>query len=337
LPGELGGAKVVQASAGGAHALLLDEDGAVFAFGAASSGQLGLGETDGAFVPTAIVTTALGDRAVVQVSAGGAHSLLLADDGAVFAFGENTNGKTGRGTTSSVTPSAEAIHTTNLGGRAIAQVSAGAHHSLVLATDGTVFAFGSNADGRTGLATASGDTLVATPIDASNLGGRAIAQVSAGTAHSLLLAADGTVFSFGSNVHGVTGLGTAIGSTLVATAIDASNLAGAQVVQVAAGGNQSLLRTADGRAFSFGLNEAGATGQGTTFGTTLVAAPIDATNLAGHVVTDVAAGRSHGFVATVPEPASGAVAAALALAALAGPRSRPGRRPRRQRGSSRTK
>jgi hypothetical protein len=50
------------------------------------------------------------------------------------------------------------------------------HATTVTAQGGNVFSFGFNANGRTGLGTDEGNTLVATPIDTSNLGGRTITQ-----------------------------------------------------------------------------------------------------------------------------------------------------------------
>ena len=58
--------------------------------------------------------------------------------------------------------------------KSITQAAAGYLHSLLLADDGTVFSFGLNEDGRTGLGTTSGNTLIATPIDTTNLTGKTI-------------------------------------------------------------------------------------------------------------------------------------------------------------------
>lgn len=81
------------------------------------------------------------------------------------------------------------------------------------------------------------DTLVATPIDTSNLIGLKIRQVSAGSGHSLLLAEDGNVFSFGSNSGSNTGLGTTSGDTLVATPIHTTNLTSLVVSDISADGS----------------------------------------------------------------------------------------------------
>jgi len=182
------------------------------------------------------------------------------------------------------------------------------------AASASAFSFGSNFYGQTGLGTTNGNTLVATPIDASNLGGRTVTQVAAGTWHSLLLAEDGSVFSFGWNVFGQTGLGTESGNALAATPIDASHLGGRAIRQVAAGTFHSLLSAEDGTAFSFGRNELGATGLGTTSSVRRVATPIDARNLAGRAVKQVAAGNLHSLLIVVPEPGSLALAGTAAIA-----------------------
>ena len=57
-------------------------------------GQLGDGTTLQKNSPVQIV-----DSGVVQVTAGGYHSLFLKEDGSLWATGRNTNGELGDGTT----------------------------------------------------------------------------------------------------------------------------------------------------------------------------------------------------------------------------------------------
>jgi regulator of chromosome condensation (RCC1) repeat-containing protein len=102
------------------------------------------------------------------------------------------------------------------------------------------FRWAQNNLGQTGLGTTTGSTWIATPIDSTNLGGRKITQVAAGEFFTLLLAEDGSVFSFGSSASGELGLGTP-GSRSVATPIDATNLGGRKVTQISADYQQSLL------------------------------------------------------------------------------------------------
>ncbi len=267
--------------------------GAGYTFGFNFQGMSGMGSTSGLNpMATPINTSNLGALKITQVDAGNLNSLVLTEDGRAFSFGENLDGKTGLGITSSVTAVATPIDTSNLGSLKVTQVSMNLR-GLVLAEDGSVFSFGSNASGVTGLGTTSGDTLVATPIVTSNLGARKITQVAAGLHHSLVLAEDGSVFSFGGNTNGQTGLGTTIGDTLVATPINTSNLGALRITQVDAGGSNSLLMAEDGSVFSFGTNANGRTGQGTTIGDTLVATPIDTSYLGSLKITQLAAGSSH--------------------------------------------
>ncbi len=267
--------------------------GHAFAFGDSHSGKTGRGGTPG---PGLIDTSNLGSRLIKRVDGGYHHSLVLADDGTVFSFGSNAFGLTGVGITDGYTFVATPIDTSNLGGRAIKQVAADRSHSLLLAEDGTVFTFGHNGNGMTGLGTASGSTLIATPIDTTNLGGRAIAQVATGSNHSLLLAEDGTVFGFGMDLQGRTGLGNSGGRTTIATPIVTTNLGGRAITQIAAGFSHSLLLADDGTVFSFGNNAGGKTGLGLINGETLIATPIDTSNLGGRAITQIAAGDSHSLL-----------------------------------------
>jgi alpha-tubulin suppressor-like RCC1 family protein len=305
----LSGKTVTQVSAGGGrdgrHSLLLTDDGSVFSFGWNDAGRTGQNTDSGnTLVATPIDASNLAGKTITQVAAGAQHSLLLASDGTVFSFGSNDSGRTGLNNASGFTMIATPIRTNNLAGKTITQVAAGGRHSLLLADDGTVFSFGYNGDGQTGLNTSNGSTLVARPINTTNLVGKTITQIAAGTWHNLLLADDGTVFSFGFNDAGQTGLNTASGNTLVATPIDTTNLGGKRITKVSAGGGHSLLLAEDGTVFSFGSNGVGQTGLNYTSGVTLIATPIDTTNLVGSYarVIDISAGGYHNLVLAVPEP-----------------------------------
>jgi hypothetical protein len=299
----LAGKTIDQIATGELHSLLLADDGTVYSFGSNGNGRTGVDWAFGnTLIATPINTTNLAGKTISQVAAGGAHSLLLADDGTVFSFGSNEYGQTGLNTTVGNTLVATPINASNLGGKTIAQVAAGGAHSLLLADDGTVFSFGWKGNGQTGLGGTGFSNPVATPITTTNLAGKTIKQVAAGFFHSLLLADDGTVFSFGWNTNGRTGLNTSNGQTLVATPINTTNLAGRTITQIAAGGYHSLLLADDGTVFSFGLNGGGRTGLNTTTGDTLVATQIDETNMTGPRARAVAiaAGGDLSLVLAVP-------------------------------------
>jgi alpha-tubulin suppressor-like RCC1 family protein len=323
----LGGRKIVDMAAGWDHSLILADDGSIFAFGLGINGRTGLGVANGVTLsPAPIDPTNIAGKIFVQVSAFGAHSLALTDDGAVYAFGWNSVGQLGVGAVGVDVLIATPIDPTPWAGGKIVQVSAGADHSLLLTDGGTVLAFGSNSDGQTGLGIASGETSTPTPINATNLVGRKIKQVSAGGLHSLLLDDFGAVYSFGTNSLGATGQGTSSGNTLIATPIGAANLAGRVITQVSAGAVHSLLLANDGTVFSFGRNTDGQTGLGTVFASTLVATPIVTTNLTGLRVTRIDAGDAYSLLvaAPIPEPGAGMLGAVggCFLAAIGRPRRR---------------
>ncbi len=129
-----------------------------------------------------------------MLSAGAAHTLGLAADGTVWAWGDNGNGQLGLGDTTRRTTPVQVVAT------GFAAVSAGGSHSLTVKTDGKLWAWGNNGNGQLRL----GDTMQqTTPVQVAGPG---FAAVSVGTAHSLAVKTDGTLWAWGSN--GAAQLGT---------------------------------------------------------------------------------------------------------------------------------
>ena len=195
---------VAQIVAGNYHTMVITEDNQVFACGLRDEGQLGLGNY---LYDTNIFTAVTPPENVVikQVVAGGYHTMILADDGTVFACGDNYFGQLGLGP---VGPMATFTLVTSLPENVVvAQIVAGRNHTMILVEDGTVFACGGNGDGQLGLGDNDNrDTFTAVP-DLPE--GVVAKQVIAGAngAHTMILANDGTMFACGSNEKGQLGLG----------------------------------------------------------------------------------------------------------------------------------
>jgi len=86
---------VVSVACGYSHTLVLTELEHLYSFGKNSSGQLGLGDVVDRSTPTLMFYFA--NKKVLEVACGTRHSLVLCDDGQVFAFGLNANGQLGLG------------------------------------------------------------------------------------------------------------------------------------------------------------------------------------------------------------------------------------------------
>ncbi|MFD3916533.1 RCC1 domain-containing protein [Streptomyces sp. NPDC058603] len=86
---------------------------------------------------------------VIAIAAGLSHSLALREDGTVWAWGHNTNGQLGDGTSASRNV---ASRVSELAG--VTLIAAGANHNLALVggpgSGGVVMAWGHNASGQLG-------------------------------------------------------------------------------------------------------------------------------------------------------------------------------------------
>jgi large repetitive protein len=72
-------------------------------FGLNTNGQLGVGDTTSKNFAQLINITALGAAGVFQIAAGKEHSVIIGNDGVLYAFGRNQRGQLGDGTTTTRT------------------------------------------------------------------------------------------------------------------------------------------------------------------------------------------------------------------------------------------
>ncbi len=222
---------------------------------------------DSNFTPQQLVNS----TGAVQVSAGGAHVLVLQSDGTVRARGNNWFGQLGNGTS---TASSTLIQVPGLTG--VVQVSAGGFHSLALRSDGTVWEWGAWALG--------GDNL--TPAEVPGLTG--VTKIAAGDGFSLALRSDGTVWAWGNNDNGQLGDGTTDASTVP---VQVSGLS--QVSGIAAGLDSALAVRTQGittvkTVWAWGGNGSGQLGDG-TLGDHLT--PERVTGIGAPSVTGISAGQ----------------------------------------------
>lgn len=212
-------------SAGAAHTCAVLDDGRLLCWGEGADGRLGHGSTDdlGDDEPVAgLAAVALPDgRGAVAVSAGGAHSCAILDDGRVACWGDGAHGRLGYADTDDIgddeTP---ADNYRNAGivplpfGYTAVDVSAGAEHTCAVLVTGQVTCWGRGDAGRLGYgntANIGDDESPATnPVNAGIVplpGNQAAVAVSAGGAHTCALLVSGRVTCWGLGALGALGYG----------------------------------------------------------------------------------------------------------------------------------
>ncbi|KAL7469045.1 hypothetical protein ACHAXS_009292 [Conticribra weissflogii] len=169
----------------------------VWATGSNEKGQLCVSDFDDRLIPTKIP---LSDR-IVHAAIGGEHTLLLSENGVVYACGSNELGQIGLG--SGVTATSEPVVIDSLS--TVRSISAGLGFSLFITSDG-LHVTGNNFYGQLCVDTGSSD--VFTPELLDDVDGQIVASFEAIQSSSYILFNDGSVGACGRNNFGQLGDGT---------------------------------------------------------------------------------------------------------------------------------
>ena len=145
-------------SIGSPFTLAIDGTGHVWGFGSNQFGQMGGGTVGDPFSnPTPVQVPGL--DSVIQVAAGGGHSLALRSNGTVWAWGENDSGQLGIGSTDNTATPTGVIFPS---GTEIVRIAAGLAHSMAVDSAGNVWVWGNDQLGALGTGVANQNQL--TPI-----------------------------------------------------------------------------------------------------------------------------------------------------------------------------
>lgn len=189
----------------------------------------------------------------VQIEAGENFTLLLKDNGTVWAWGNNKYGQLGNGTTEQ-----NGIPQKIEGLANIIYINAGATFAFAVNSRGEVFAWGDNRYAQLGDGTVTGRTK---PIRITAL--KDIKKISAGYYHTLALRGDGTVYFWGNpkmnpNVYGYEFERNPI-------EVDIEN-----VNDISSGKSHALILSEDGEIYTWGENSRGQLGKN-IFGNSITA------------------------------------------------------------------
>jgi alpha-tubulin suppressor-like RCC1 family protein len=205
-----------------------------------------------------------------QVSLGGAHSIALRNDGAIFAWGNNGFGQLGDNTV--ISKSSPVLISNPFD--SFTQVSAGRFHNVAIRSDGTLWGWGLNIDGRLG------DNSTVNKSTITFISGDSWTAISAGNTFTLGLRGN-SVYAWGDNGSGQLG-----NSTIINTSSPVQ-VGSSSYTQIRAGAFHSTAISSDGKLFTWGNNAYGQLG---TSDFTPRSAPVQITNSS---FTAVAAGLYH--------------------------------------------
>jgi alpha-tubulin suppressor-like RCC1 family protein len=250
--------------------------GPVLAFGYNPYGDLGNDTTEGSHVPVEVL-----DLPPAKELAGG---LALLEGGTVMAWGENGYGQLGP-SNSSGPEKCEAVEPCSLKPVAVSGLSeevtaiaAGSGDDFALLKDGTVMAWGDNYEGQLGNASAGNESATPVPVCTADESPckpesylREVTAIAAGSYHTLALLKNGTVMAWGENSYGQLGVGSSTGPQTCdgyyacsTKAVKITSLS--EVTAIAAAGEDSLALLRNGTVMSWGENESGQLGDGTSTG-----------------------------------------------------------------------
>ncbi|XP_032022375.1 secretion-regulating guanine nucleotide exchange factor isoform X1 [Hylobates moloch] len=166
---------------------------ALFAWGANSYGQLGLGHKEDVLLPQQL-NDFCKPRSVRRITGGGGHSAVVTDGGDLFVCGLNKDGQLGLGHTEDIpyfTPCK------SLFGCPIQQVACGWDFTIILTKNGQVLSCGSNYFGQLGVPHGPQRCVVPQAIE---LHKEKVVCIAAGLRHALAATASGSVFQWGTGL-----------------------------------------------------------------------------------------------------------------------------------------
>ncbi|KAM6563281.1 hypothetical protein CsatB_023279 [Cannabis sativa] len=246
---------------GGAHTLFLTETGRVYATGLNDFGQLGISD-DATYSAEPLEVSGL-PKEIVRISAGYYHSGAITVDGELYMWGKNANGQLGLGKRA---PKAVPLPTKveSLIGLTIKMAALGSEHSVAVTDGGEALSWGGGEYGRLGHANDSTSfsffksTSEYMPRLIKKLEGIKVKYVAAGLLHSACIDENGSAFVFGERP--ADRLGFRENSEATPSLI--AELPYSE--EVACGGYHTCVLSSGGKLYTWGSNENGCLGIGTT-------------------------------------------------------------------------
>ncbi|MEM7790714.1 MAG: hypothetical protein AAF546_04865 [Verrucomicrobiota bacterium] len=247
----LEGLEIVKIASGQNDGAAITSDGKLYMWGPNDHGQLGLGDRKQR--RKAVLVELPSSEKVVDVSIGGAHTLILTRSGKVYATGNNKLGTLGVGD-----PERLLVPTlvTSLESEFIVQVVAAQNtHSLFLSQDGTVYGCGKNVD------FVLGDDLPLSKIvnlpEVIDVPSK-ITRIAAGVKNSFALDENGFLYGWGDGSKGHFARMTETGDADLSNLSEPTRIVPTigRLVDIAAGSRHVAVIDSDGQILTWGIHAA---------------------------------------------------------------------------------
>ncbi|XP_074649618.1 E3 ubiquitin-protein ligase HERC2-like [Tubulanus polymorphus] len=282
--------KKVAVNSGGKHCLALSAEGEVYSWGEAEDGKLGHGSRSPCDRPRVIDT--LRGKDVMDIAAGGAHSAAITASGELYTWGKGRYGRLGHGDSEDQTKPklVEALK-----GYRVIDVACGSGdaQTLCLTDDDTVWSWGDGDYGKLGRGGSDGCKV---PMKIDSLQGQGVCKVECGSQFSVALTKAGIVYTWGKGDYHRLGHGT---DDHVRRPRRVTALVGKKVISIACGSLHCVACTDQGEVFTWGDNDEGQLGDGTT---NAIQRPRLVAALQGKKINRVACGSAHSLAWSTNKP-----------------------------------
>ena len=247
---------IVQISAGIFHTVALDEGGKVYTWGENYSGQLENETLEYSAICLSDKDNELKGKRIVDISAGGIHTVAIDEEGKVYTWGNNKYGQLGDETANSPLPICISNKENELKGKKIISISAGGIHTVAIDEEGKAYTWGNNEVGQLGDGTTTNSVLPICISDKENeLKGKRIVDISAGEVHTVAIDEEGKVYTWGYNEDGQLGDGTTTNSVLPICISNKENeLKGKNVTSILAGDERTVAIDEEKKIYVWGIN-----------------------------------------------------------------------------------
>ncbi|KAI9786135.1 MAG: hypothetical protein M1839_007545 [Geoglossum umbratile] len=304
------GTKFVQVAAGDSASFAVTDEGYVYGWGTFRKNEGVLGFSSDSlvqFTPTFVP----GLKKIKAIAMGNNHALALDHKGNVFAWGSGQQHQLGRRLVERTATGGLVPREFGLPKNKIKFIGCGSYHSFAIDNNGKVWAWGANTYCETGIGEGLGNdnSVVAKPKLVESLKEYDIEYITGGDHHSLAVTTDGDLlvwgrldgFQIGVKVedipkHYITyddgGIPRILHKPL--------KIEGLKVSMVAAGSDNSIAITTDGKAYSWGFSSNYQTGQGTDDDVE-TATHIDNTAVRGKHLTWAGCGGQYSMLAAPAE------------------------------------